>query len=153
MLLKLPLKILLKKLSLKNNIYGLIIYNSKSIQKLQFVQDNLVYILCVPVRLLCSWDSPSKNTGLGCHFLLQGIFLTQGPNPHLLHCRWILYQGSPYIPLTQSNSQQWCLYWKHPGLNRKLYGNSSKAKDHWEFRGFKFSVQTVPFLIQLGILS
>ena len=35
-------------------------------------------------RLLCPWDSPGKNTGVGCHFLLQGIFLTQGSNSHLL---------------------------------------------------------------------
>ena len=34
---------------------------------------------------------PNKNTGVGCHFLLQGIFLTQGSNPHLLHGRCILY--------------------------------------------------------------
>ena len=44
-------------------------------------------------------DAPGKNTGVGCHALLQGIFLTQGLNPGLLHCRWILYQlshqGSP----------------------------------------------------------
>ena len=38
---------------------------------------------CSPPRLLCSWDSPGKNTGVGC--LLQGIFPTQGLNPHLLH--------------------------------------------------------------------
>ena len=37
-----------------------------------------------PARHLCPWDSPGKNTGLGCHFLLQGIFPTQGPNSHLL---------------------------------------------------------------------
>ena len=36
-------------------------------------------------------DSPSKNTGVGCLFLLQGIFLTQGSNPGFLHCRQILY--------------------------------------------------------------
>ena len=52
-----------------------------------------------PPRLLCPWDSPGKNTGVGCHFLLQGIFLTQGLNPGLLQCRQILYhlshQGSP----------------------------------------------------------
>ena len=51
-------------------------------------------------RLLCPWDFPGKNTGVGCHFLLHGIFLTQGSNPGLLHCRWILYclshQGSPW---------------------------------------------------------
>ena len=38
-----------------------------------------------PTRLLCPWDSPSKNTGVGCHFLLQGIFPTQGLNERLLH--------------------------------------------------------------------
>ena len=37
-----------------------------------------------PARLLCPSDSPSKNTGVGCHALLQGIFLTQGSNPRLL---------------------------------------------------------------------
>ena len=44
-------------------------------------------------------DSPGKNTGVGCHALLQRIFPTQGSNPGLQHCRWILYQlnyqGSP----------------------------------------------------------
>ena len=47
--------------------------------------------LSPPGRLLYPWDSPGKNTGVGCHFLLQGIFPTQGLNPFLLHCRWILY--------------------------------------------------------------
>ena len=35
--------------------------------------------------LLRPWDSPGKNTGVGCHFLLQGIFLTHGSNPCFLH--------------------------------------------------------------------
>ena len=46
-------------------------------------------------------DSPGKNTGMGCHTLLQGIFLTQGLNPGLPHGRRILYhlshQGNPRI--------------------------------------------------------
>ena len=47
---------------------------------------------CVqPTRLLCPWDSPGQNTGVGFHALLQGIFPTQGSNPGLLHCRQILY--------------------------------------------------------------
>ena len=41
------------------------------------------------------WDSPGKNTGGGCHALFQGIFLTQGLNPHLLHWQ----EGSlPLVP-------------------------------------------------------
>ena len=34
----------------------------------------------VAARLVCPWDFPGKNTGVGCHFLLQRIFLTQGLN-------------------------------------------------------------------------
>ena len=52
---------------------------------------------------LCPWDFPGENTGVGCHFLLQGIFLTQGSNPHLLHCSQTLYRlsygGSILLPL------------------------------------------------------
>ena len=47
--------------------------------------------------LLCPWNSPGKNTGMGCHSLLQGIFLTQESNLGLLHCRQTLcrlsYEG------------------------------------------------------------
>ena len=70
----------------------------------------LCLILCHPMyySLPCSsvhGDSPCKNTGVGCHALLQGIFPIQGSNQGsnlgLLHCRWILYQlshqGSPRI--------------------------------------------------------
>ena len=39
-------------------------------------------------------DSPGKNTGVGCHALLQGVFPTQGSNPDLTHRRWILYHLS-----------------------------------------------------------
>ena len=41
-----------------------------------------------PIWLLCPRDFPGKDTGVGCHFLLQEIFLIQGLNPGLQHCRW-----------------------------------------------------------------
>ena len=47
---------------------------------------------------LCSWDSPGKNTGVGCHSLLQGIFPTQGSSLRLLRCRWILYHWASWEP-------------------------------------------------------
>ena len=59
--------------------------------------------LCDPMdtRLLLPWDFPGKKTAMGCHFLLQGIFLTQGLNPGLPHCRQTLnrlsHQGSPFL--------------------------------------------------------
>ena len=52
-----------------------------------------------PHGLYSPWNSPGQNTVVGSRSLLQGIFLTQGLNPGLPHCRWILYQlshkGSP----------------------------------------------------------
>ena len=50
----------------------------------------------VACQLLCPWDFPGKNTGVGCHFLLQGIFLTKGSNPHLLS---LLYWQADSLPL------------------------------------------------------
>ena len=57
-----------------------------------------------PHGLYSPWNSPGQNTGVGSLSLLQGIFPTQGSNPGLPHCRWILYQlsyeGSPNIKST-----------------------------------------------------
>ena len=59
---------------------------------------------CSPPGLSVYEDSPGKNTAVGCHALLQGIFLTQGSNPALLSRRRILYcvshQGSLFGPRT-----------------------------------------------------
>ena len=54
------------------------------------VFDVLQHVGLEPAKLLCPWDFPGRNTGLGCHFLLQRIFLTQESYPCLLHCQWIL---------------------------------------------------------------
>ena len=70
---------------------------------------------CSPPGSSVHGDSPSKNTRVGCHALLQGILPTQGSNPGLPNCRWILYhlsyQGSPRIlewvdyPFSRESSQ------------------------------------------------
>ena len=49
------------------------------------VSDSLRTPGLYPARLLCPWDSPGKNTGVGCHALLQGIFPTPGLNPCFLY--------------------------------------------------------------------
>ena len=63
---------------------------------------------CFREKLTVAMGFPGKSTGVGGHFLLQGIFPTQGPNLGLLHCRQILYclsqQGSPII------KHEWLLY-------------------------------------------
>ena len=45
---------------------------------------------CSPPGYFVHWDHPSKNTGMGCHALFQGIFPIQGLNPGLPHCRRVL---------------------------------------------------------------
>ena len=66
-----------------------------------------------PTRLLCAWNSSSKNTAVGSHFLLLGIFPTQGSNPSLLYCRQILdhlsQQGSPFQGLSCTKSMVECI--------------------------------------------
>ena len=70
---------------------------------------------CSPPGSSVHGDSPSKNTGVGFHALLQGIFPTQGSNPGLSHCRWILYhlshQGCPrileWVACTFSRGTSW----------------------------------------------
>ena len=49
-----------------------------------------------PTRLLCPWSFPGKNIRVGCHFLFQGILLTQGSNPRLLH---LLHWQADSLPL------------------------------------------------------
>ena len=66
------------------------------------VSDSLQPHGLYPSRLLCPWDFPGKNTGMGCHFLLQGIFLTQGSNWYLLG-----------VPHWQADSLPWA---SHPGI-------------------------------------
>ena len=57
--------------------------------------------------LYSSWNSLGQNTGVGSLSLLQGLFPTQGSNPGLPHCRWILYQlshkGIPFMFIDKFN--------------------------------------------------
>ena len=65
------------------------------------------------LRLFRPWDFPGKNTGVGCHFLLQEIFLTQGLNSGLPHCRHTLYhlshQGSPKKSERQRENERYTI--------------------------------------------
>ena len=70
-----------------------------------------------PARLLRPWDSPGKNPGVGCHFLLQGVFLAQGLNPGLLHWQ---ADSLPLVPpgvfQNESESHQSCRTLRSHGL-------------------------------------
>ena len=67
-----------------------------------------------PTTLLCPWNFPGKRTGVGCHFLLQGIFLTQGLNPSVL-C--LLHWLADSLPLNHLGSST---YFKTYTLRRHM---------------------------------
>ena len=80
------------------------------------VVTQLCLILCKPMDCIqpgssVHGDSPGKNTGVGYHSLLQGIFPTQGPNPGLPHCRWSLYCLSHQ---RMKGTWVWSLVWDDP---------------------------------------
>ena len=77
--------------------------------------------LCDPVDcslpgILCPWEYPGKNTRVGCHYLLQGIFLTQGWSPHLL-C--LLHRQVDSLPLHHLGKPP-CDYYNAP-LGKSKY--------------------------------
>ena len=70
-----------------------VLCESESVRR-SVVSDSLQPHQLQPGRLLCPWNSLGKNTGVGCHSLLQGIFPTQGSNLGFLHFRQIRYHLS-----------------------------------------------------------
>ena len=66
------------------------------------VSDSLWAHAPQPANLLCLWNFPGKNTRVGCHFLLQGIFPTQGLNPHLFSLLHWQADSLPLCPLGSS---------------------------------------------------
>ena len=109
-----------------------------------------------PTRLLCPWDSPGKNNGVGCHALLRGIFLTQESNPHLLWllpCRQIVYRWA-----TREAPVQIIIFQRvqqgEPKLNtvRVGAGNSTQLSLQFEFNFENFEGHT-SFSLQGSPLS
>ena len=101
-----------------------------------------------PARLLFLWDFPAKNTGASCHFLLQGIFPTQGLNSHLLclmNWQAVLYQlchlESVYF-IGQHKEVKWC-FWtvvlektlESPLDCKEIQPDNPKGNQPWVFIG------------------
>ena len=78
-------------------------------------------------RPLRPWDSPGKNTGVGCHFLLQGIFQTQGSNLRLLCRRWVLYHWATWEALVQTEAIQPCWKQNYSVMNERR----TPQNDYW----------------------
>ena len=94
-----------------------------------------------PARLPCPWNSPGKNAGVGNHSFLQDIFLTQGSNPSLLHCRQTLSTKSPGKTTTEwaTQIQDWRTWlrwssvrWCIERLERRWHRDGSMT---WALKG------------------
>ena len=100
--------------------------------------------LCNPMDcslpgLLCPWSFPGKNTGVGCHFLLQGVFLTQGSNPCLLI---LLHWQVDCVPPCHLGSP----IWEDGNSKHRIQGSLSSA-------GFSMSTALPQGLSPLPILN
>ena len=117
-----------------------------------------------------SINSPGKNTGVGCHAFLQGIFLTKGLNPcflRLLHCRWILYHWTTREARTcrvhhVKCRAGWSSNWNQDaGRNNFRYADDTttmaeseeelksllmKVKEESEKAGLKLSIQKIKIM-------
>ena len=92
----------------------------------------------LPGSSVCG-DSPGKNTGVGCRAFFQGVFPTQGSNPGLPHCRWILYQlshkGSPgaleWVAYPFSSGSSWPRNWTEVScIARGIFVNWAIGEAH-----------------------
>ena len=86
-------------------------------------------------RLLHPWNFPGKDTGVDCHFLLPGIFPTQGPNPDLPHCRQALYhlshQGSPCLGKPTRLLYPWDSVGKNTGVGCHSLLQQISSRSSW----------------------
>ena len=110
-------------------------------------------------KLLCPWDPPGKNIGVGCHSLLQGTLPMQGLKLGLQHCRQILYhlshRGSHNVLMCSLKHETEIL----PYFSFSLHGDTNRIpstlalRPHFRFEKLSFYVITFFFLNFLSLTS
>ena len=80
-----------------------------------------------PARLLCPWDTPGKNTGVGCYALLQGIFPTQGSNLCLLCVLYWQADSLPLAPPGKPSGSNSFSFFPHPLTSAKQISSVIKC--------------------------
>ena len=101
-----------------------------------------------PSRFLCPWDFPGKNTGVGCHFLLQGIFLIQGSSQPtdwtLVSCivRWILYHWATREASKMYNPRLKCQWWKM--MKKRKRGEKKEEEENSSNKPKNFHPESYP---------
>ena len=102
-----------------------------------------VRLFVTPSRLLCPWDFSGKNTGVVCHFLLQGIFPTQGSNWSLLHWQLDFYHWATWeCPLHVKHYRNISSGPKNSRVKAIIFLSTlqlSKVRDLWKLNNFSHS--------------
>ena len=102
----------------------------------------------VALQLFCPWDSPGKNTEVGCHALLQRIFLTQGLKLQICVSWGFCIAGS--FLTTESPGNPAGISWNYPKRERELAGEGQRQADGTEIGGFPSHVNLVRSLKMWG---
>ena len=107
-------------------------------------------------RLLSPWNISSKNTGVGCHFLLPVIFPTQGSNPHFLH---LLYWQADSLPLSHLGNpiiqyyHSFCLFILFMGFSRQEYWSGLPFPSPVDHILSELSTMTYPSWVALHCMA
>ena len=108
-----------------------------------------------PTRLLCPWDFPGKNTGVGCHFLLQCVKVKLLSHVQLLATPWtVAYQAPPPMGFPRQE------YWSGVPLpspitesEEELKSHLMKVKEESEKTGLKLNIQKTKIMASSPITS
>ena len=107
---------------------------SRKVKKMKVLVSHVWFfatLWTVVCQALCPWNSPAKNTGVGNHSLLQGIFPTQGSNQGILHCR----QSEPLGKNTSEEENTWT---RKNSVNETFKGEKFSERN---FQGWKIQFQ------------
>ena len=95
-----------------------------------------VQLFATPWIITRPWNSPGRNNGVGCHFLLQGIFPTQGLNPGLPHSLPSEPTGNLEDRLPWWGIKAWLGWWEHQILATRPSGSVWFVISYWEYLFF-----------------
>ena len=132
-------------ITLVQRFEGLIHRESESVKSLSHVRLFATPWTVACTRLLRPWDFLGKSTGMGCHFLLQGIFLTQGLNTGLPHCRQTLYHLSHHREETYNGLAK-LQNTVHANKLRTLMCQNKKTCTVYAYTPYQKTLSTTPLL-------